>query len=87
MNANALQAAPLTIIGAATSIAIFAYNGYGSAVYFAEEMHEVRTAVAKTIMWALIITVVTELVPVTGAVPDASPPTSAAALFASQKSL
>jgi len=65
LNGNVLQATPLAIIGLATSVAIFAYNGYGSAVYFAEEMHEVRTAVAKTILWALVITVVTELVPVT----------------------
>ena len=65
LNGGALQTTPLAIIGLATSVAIFAYNGYGSAVYFAEEMHEVRTAVAKTILWALIITVVTELVPVT----------------------
>jgi amino acid transporter len=61
---GALHTAPLAIIGLATSVAIFAYNGYGSAVYFAEEMHNVRSAVAKTILWALVITVITELVPV-----------------------
>ena len=65
LSGGALHAAPLAIIGLATSVAIFAYNGYGSAVYFAEEMHEVRRAVAKTILWALVITVATELVPVT----------------------
>ena len=64
---GALHATPVAIIGLATSVAIFAYNGYGSAVYFAEEMYEVRTAVARTILWALVITVVTELVPVTAA--------------------
>jgi amino acid transporter len=62
---GALYPAPLAVIGLATSVAIFAYNGYGSAVYFAEEMHNVREGVAKTILWALVITVVTELVPVT----------------------
>ncbi len=61
---GALHPAPLAVIGLATSVAIFAYNGYGSAVYFAEEMHNVRAAVAKTILWALVITVITELVPV-----------------------
>ena len=65
LNGSALQTTPLAIIGLATSVAIFAYNGYGSAVYFAEEMHEARTAVAKTILLALVITVITELVPVT----------------------
>ena len=65
LNGSAIQTTPLAIIGLATSVAIFAYSGYGSAVYFAEEMHEARTAVAKTILWALVITVITELVPVT----------------------
>jgi amino acid transporter len=81
LNGSALQATPLPIIGLATSVAIFAYNGYGSAVYFAEEMHEVRTAVAKTILWALVITVVTELVPVTAVLMGAP---DLKALFASQ---
>ena len=65
LGGGAIGPAPAAVIGLATSVAIFAYNGYGSAVYFAEEMHEVRRAVAKTILWALVITVVTELVPVT----------------------
>jgi amino acid transporter len=78
---GALHATPLAIIGLATSVAIFAYNGYGSAVYFAEEMHEVRSAVAKTILWALVITVITELVPVTAVLLGAS---DLKALFASQ---
>ena len=81
LNGGSLQATPLTIIGLATSVAIFAYNGYGSAVYFAEEMHEVRTAVAKTILWALVITVVTELVPVTAVLMGAP---DLKAFFASQ---
>ena len=81
LNGNALQATPLAIIGLATSVAIFAYNGYGSAVYFAEEMHEARTAVARTILWALVITVVTELVPVTAVLMGAP---DLKAFFASQ---
>jgi len=81
LNDGSLQMTPLAIIGLATSVAIFAYNGYGSAVYFAEEMHEARTAVAKTILWALIITVVTELVPVTAVLMGAP---NLKALFGSQ---
>jgi len=81
LDQGALHAAPLSIIGLATTAAIFAYNGYGSAVYFAEEMHEVRSAVAKTILWALVITVATELVPVAAVLLGAK---DLKALFASQ---
>lgn len=59
-----LQATPLAMMGLATSIAIFAYNGYGAAVYFAEETHQAPRIVAKTIIWALVITVLTEFLPV-----------------------
>ena len=65
VNDGALQATPLAMIGLATTVAIFAYNGYGAAVYFAEEMHEAPRGVARTILWALVITVITELLPVT----------------------
>ena len=81
LSGGALTAAPLSIIGLATSVAIFAYNGYGSAVYFAEEMHEARRAVAKTILWALVITVATELLPVTAVLMGA---TDLKSFFASQ---
>lgn len=56
---------PLAMIGVATTVSIFAYNGYGAAVYFAEEMHEAPRLVGRTILWALAITIVTELVPLT----------------------
>jgi amino acid transporter len=65
LNGGTLGSVPVAMLGLATSVAIFAYNGYGSAVYFAEEMHEARTAVARTVLLALLITIVTELVPVT----------------------
>jgi amino acid transporter len=81
LNGNHLQATPLAAIGLATSVAIFAYNGYGSAVYFAEEMHDVRRIIAKTTLWALVITVLTELVPVTAALMGAP---DLKAFFASQ---
>jgi len=62
---SALHPTPLAAIGVATSVSIFAYNGYGAAVCFAEEMHEAPRLIARTILWALVITVVTELVPLT----------------------
>jgi amino acid transporter len=54
----------LGIIGAATAIAIFAYNGYGSAVVLGEETSDASRGIARTILWALGITVIAELIPV-----------------------
>lgn len=58
-------AASAGVIGAATAVAIFSYNGYGSAVYFGEETQDAHRGIARTIMWALGITVAAELIPVT----------------------
>ncbi|MER6512258.1 APC family permease [Nonomuraea sp. NPDC001636] len=61
---GALVPASLGLIGAATAVAIFSYNGYGSAVYFGEEVHDAPKSIAKTVLWALGVTVAAELVPV-----------------------
>ncbi|WP_285612845.1 APC family permease [Actinokineospora globicatena] len=53
------------LVTAAAAVAIFSYNGYGSAVYFGEETTNAHRGIAKAILWALGITVVAELVPVT----------------------
>ncbi|WP_158891089.1 APC family permease [Amycolatopsis anabasis] len=57
--------ASIGVIAVATSVAIFAYNGYGSAVYFGEETRDASRGIARAILWALGITVLAELVPVT----------------------
>jgi amino acid transporter len=62
---NALVPASAGLIGIATSVAIFAYNGYGGAVCFGEETHDAHRNIATAILWALAITVVAEIVPVT----------------------
>ncbi|TCO50672.1 APC family permease [Actinocrispum wychmicini] len=56
--------ATLAMIAAATAIAIFAYNGYGSAVVLGEETSDAPRKIARTILWALVITVIAELIPV-----------------------
>lgn len=61
---GALRPASAAAIGLSVSVAIFVYNGFGSAVYFAEEMHEAPRLVARTILWAGAISVLTVLVPV-----------------------
>ncbi|MEV8636747.1 APC family permease [Streptosporangium sp. NPDC051023] len=58
-------AASAGVIGAATAVALFAYNGYGAAVYLGEETQDAHRGIAKTILWALGITVAAELIPVT----------------------
>ena len=54
-------------IGVATSIAIFALNGYGAAVYFAEEMRDAPRRIGRAICWAMLATVVVEALPMLGA--------------------
>ncbi len=60
-----LVAAPISAIGLATAVAIFSYNGFGSAVYFSEEMHDAPRQVARTILAALALTVAFEFIPMT----------------------
>jgi amino acid transporter len=48
-------------------VSLFAYDGYGSAVYFGEEMHEAPNRIARAILWALAITVAAEAVPLAAA--------------------
>src|SRR5580698_1330222 len=72
LSAGSLVHAPVAVIGMTTSIAIFAYNGFGAAVNFSEEMHEPERHVARAILWALAITVVMELLPVTAVLTGAA---------------
>ena len=61
-----ISASPASI-GVATSIAIFALNGYGAAVYFGEELHEAPRKIATAIFWAVGITLLLEGVPIIAA--------------------
>jgi len=77
---GALQPAGAGAIGVAATIAIFALNGYGAAVYFGEEMHEAPRRIARTVMLALVATLLLEGIPVVAALMGAG---DLAALFAS----
>ncbi len=61
---GSLVQTPLALIGLATTVSVSAYYGFSSAVYFTEEMHEAPRLIGRTIFWAVIITVLTELIPV-----------------------
>ena len=62
---NSLVPASAGLILAATAVAIFSYNGYGAAAYFGEETHDARRSIGKVVLWALVITVAAELIPLT----------------------
>jgi amino acid transporter len=65
---GALTAVSPAAIGLAVAVAIFAYDGYGSAVYFSEELTQARKGIGRAIVWALVITVAAEMIPLAGAV-------------------
>jgi len=48
-------------VAAGVVIGLFAYDGYGSAVYLAEEVLEVRRRLVRAVLWALGITAVAEM--------------------------
>lgn len=60
-----LEPTSFGLIGLAMAVAIWAYNGYGQAVYFGEETHDAPKNIVRVILWALGITVIAEAVPVT----------------------
>jgi amino acid transporter len=63
--AGVLEPVALAIVGLAMTVAIFACNGYGQAVYLGEETHDAATNVARVILAALAVTIIAEAVPVT----------------------
>jgi amino acid transporter len=75
-----LMPVSVTQVGVAASIAIFAFNGYGVAVYFGEEMHEAPRRIARAILLALAATLVLLGVPLMAALIGAA---DLPALFAS----
>lgn len=66
-DATALVPASPAAIGLATSIAIFALNGYGAAVYFGEEMLDAPRRIAHAILAALVLSLLFEVVPMIAA--------------------
>jgi amino acid transporter len=65
LDGGVLKPATIGAVALATSIGVFAYNGFGMAVYLSEEMHEAPRRIAKAILLALAATVALELAPLT----------------------
>ncbi|WP_174292753.1 APC family permease [Sphingomonas bacterium] len=64
---GALAPVSFASIGVTAAIALFALNGYGAAVYFGEEMEQAPTRIARTVMLALVATLVLEGTPIVAA--------------------
>lgn len=79
-SATGLAPAGPVAIGLATTVAIFALNGYGLAVYFGEDMHDAPRRIARVILLALALTVAVEAAPLAAVLVGSA---DLAALFAS----
>ncbi len=64
---GALVPATLGVIGLGTSVAIFAFYGYGNAVYLGEEVHDAPRHIARAVLWALVISVLSQVLPLAAA--------------------
>ena len=63
-----LHAVPLAMLGVGAAGGIYAFNGYGSVIFFSEEIRDARRSVAAIVYGSLAIAAVTELVPMAGIV-------------------
>jgi amino acid transporter len=63
-----LEGAAWGLVAAQMATAVFAYNGYGAAIYFSEETRNAARGIARAILWSLAITVLAEIVPMTAVI-------------------
>lgn len=61
---NGLQTVSLATLASLVPVALFAFNGYGQAVYYAEETHNATKTIGRAILISLAVTVVVETLPV-----------------------
>jgi len=62
---TSLVSTPFVMIALGSSVALYAYTGFGSAVNLGEETHDAQRQVARAVLWSLAVTVLIELVPLT----------------------
>lgn len=58
---GALTAVGLGGLASGVVVGLFAYDGYGSAIYLAEEVTDVRRRLVRAVLWALAVTTVAEM--------------------------
>jgi amino acid transporter len=56
-----LGAVGLGGLAAGVVVGLFAYDGYGSAIYLSEEVRDVRRRLVRAVLWALAVTTVAEV--------------------------
>lgn len=62
---SGLDPVSFSLVLSLTAVAVFAYNGYSGAVFFAEETRGGSERIARAILLSLVITVAAELIPLT----------------------
>lgn len=60
---GALETLSVAALFSLLPVALFAYNGYGAAVFYSEETKHASKTIGKAIMLSLLVTVVVEVVP------------------------
>lgn len=75
------HSSPLTagLLVSGLAVALFTYNGFGTAIYLSEDLVEPRRSVARTVLWSLLAGVVVITVPVTAICLGVSSPDQLAA--------
>ncbi|MEI6108780.1 MAG: APC family permease [Actinomycetes bacterium] len=69
LDANgALTSVSLALVVSQLALALFAYNGYGTAVYYSEETKGATRNIGRAIMISLGVTVAVELIPLMGVI-------------------
>ncbi len=63
-----VRAVPWAVLGLGAAGGIYAFNGYGSIIFFGEEVRDARRTVARVVYGSLAIAAVIELVPMAGVV-------------------
>jgi len=58
---SGLSAVGLGGLAAGVVVGLFAYDGYGNAVYLSEEVRDVRRRLVQAVLWALAVTAVAEM--------------------------
>ncbi len=66
-----LRAVPWAVLGLGAAGGIYAFNGYGSVIFFAEEIRDAHRSVAAVVYGSLAIAALVELVPMAGVVAGA----------------
>jgi amino acid transporter len=60
---HGLSAVGLGGLATGVVVGLFAYDGYGNAVYLSEEVRDVRRRLAQAVLWALALTAIAEMAP------------------------